>query len=346
MERLEESLRDFRSQLPRIAWGDDTAAETFRRLSDQRAKIEADLRRVMSRTERRGRAEGGDPMLDVTDMPADVHSSDVEAYLSAREVARAVDAPGVTEYWKSAPYLLSFMDRYRLAERVRNAVKEEPNGEVAGFIPSNTGLQLRHNLVKRRRRVPGGNGRMRALLQDMSDNHFKHLLWLPPSMPTHALGTDFERARAATKRLVFSSWAMVPRAMAVIGSYDAERRYVPDRERAARYESRLLPVRRDSYSLFALVAPSHTLAEVGDSLRYEQVDARGLLRAIEERLRPRIDVLTRAAPTEGSPQEIWYAVAPLLLDQESGGNMLQWLRGPTGDIERRYHTRASAWQPA
>ena len=32
--------------------------------------------------------------------------------------------------------------------------------------------------------------------------------------------------------------------------------------------ARLLPVRRDSYSLFALMAPSQTLAEAGDPLRY------------------------------------------------------------------------------
>ena len=34
--------------------------------------------------------------------------NDVEAYLGARDIATTVDAPGVTEYWKSAPYLLSF----------------------------------------------------------------------------------------------------------------------------------------------------------------------------------------------------------------------------------------------
>ena len=42
---------------------------------------------------------------------ADLDVNDVEAYLGAREIATVLDAPGVTEYWKSAPYLLSFMDR-------------------------------------------------------------------------------------------------------------------------------------------------------------------------------------------------------------------------------------------
>ena len=61
MEPLEESLREFRSQLPLVALGGETGAGARERLSDHRTKIQAELRRVMSRTERRGRAGGGDP---------------------------------------------------------------------------------------------------------------------------------------------------------------------------------------------------------------------------------------------------------------------------------------------
>ena len=89
---------------------------------------------------------------------------------------------------------------------------------------------------------------MRAFLRDLANSRLHSLLWLPPSLPAHRLGRDFERAMNATKRLVFSSWAMVPRAVAVMASYDAERRYVRERERADRYRAGLLPVRRDAYS--------------------------------------------------------------------------------------------------
>ena len=157
-------------------------------------------------------------------------------------------------------------------------MEQEPRGEIAKLILDNPRLQLRRKRVERRRPVPGGNGRMRALLRDLADSRLHRLLWLPPSLPAHTLGRDFERARTATKRLVFSSWAMVPRAVAVMASYDAERRHVRDRARAARYEARLLPVRRDAYSLFALMTPSQTLAEAGDPLRYTKPNARGLSR--------------------------------------------------------------------
>ena len=279
VELLEESLREFRSELPLVASVGESGSVATARLSHHRTKIQAELRRVLSRTERRGRAGGGDPMLHASEMKADLEVSDVEAYLGARDIAKTADAPGVTEYWKSAPYLLSFMDRYCLSDRVRSAVEREPKGDIARLIRDNPKLQLRRSRVEQRRSIPGGNGRMRALLRDLANSRLNRLLWLPPSLPEHQLGRDFERARNATKRLVFSSWAMVPRAVAVMASYDAERRYVRERSRAVRYQTRLLPVRRDAHSLFALMAPSRTLAEAGDPLRYANPSPRRLLGA-------------------------------------------------------------------
>ena len=341
---LKESLREFRSRLPLVASGGETGTEARKQLSNDRTKIEAQLRRVMSRTERRGRAGGGDPMLRVSAMPADLNANDVEAYLGARDIATSVDAPGVTEYWKSAPYLLSFMDRYRLSDRVRAAVEKEPNGDIAKLIRGNPRLQIRRNLVEQRRSIPGGNGRMRSLLRDLANSGLHRLLWLPPSLPPHTLGRDFKRARTATKRLVFSSWAMVPRAVAVMASYDAERRYIRERARADRYEARLLPIRRDAYSLFALMAPSQTLAEAGDPLRYAKTNAKRLLREIEEVLRPKVAELARNAPTEGRPQDVWYAVAPLLLDRESRVSTVEWLRGPSSVVQTPGGGESRVWE--
>ena len=346
VEPLEHALRGFRSELPLAAAGGDLGAGAIGRLSDHRIRIQSALRRVMARTERRGRAAGGDPMLAVTEMALDLQVDDVEAYLEAREIAAVVDAPGVMEYWKSTPYLLSFMDRYQLSERVRAAAEAEPNGAAAQLIRHSSGLQLQHEVAAQRGSVVGGNGRMRAFLRDLADSHLQGVLWLPPSLPTHTLGHQFERARTATKRLVFSSWAMVPRAIAVMASYDAERRYIPEPARAARYEGQLLNVTGTAYSLFALVVPSATLADAGDPLRYPRGDAGDLFHVIEDRLRPAVAELTRNAPTQGPPQEIWYAAAPLLLDSSSGSPM-DWLRdrssapstsGVTDDAE------PTAWQ--
>ena len=328
VESLEESLREFRSALPYAAGDGVIDTEETLRLAEHRDRIRSTLLRVMSRTERRGRESGGDPMLAASEMAADLTVDDVQSYLEAREVAAAVDAPGVMEYWKSTPYLLSFMERYRMSERLRARVESDPDGAVAQLVRRTSGLQVERREVEDRRPVAGGNGRMRALLRDLSDSNLYDLLWLPPSLPEYALGRQFELARSTTKRLVFSSWAMVPRAVAVMASYDAERRYIPDSARAARYQGQLLDVTSGSYSIFALLVPSAALADAGDSLQYPGVkDASDLLRSIQERLRPEVERLTRNAPTEGQHQDIWYAVAPLLLDRQSPGAMT-WLHGP------------------
>ena len=219
------------------------------------------------------------------------------------------------------------MDSYRLSDRLQSAVETDSNGAVAELVRSGVGLQVERRSLEGRREVGGGNGLMRALLAGLEDSHLYELLWLPPSLPLYALGSDFERARSATKRLVFSSWTMVPRAIAAMASYSAERRYVPDADRARRYEARLLGVADNSYSLFSLLTPSAILADAGDPLRHPSHDIAGLLSAVREQLRPSVEELTRDAPAEGPPQDIWYAVVPLMLDRQSADS-LHWLHGP------------------
>ena len=339
---LDELLRNFRLQFPAAATGHQDDHNIYR-LRQLRSKIESRLRRVMARTERRGREDGGDPMLKVEEMPATLDVADVEAFLDVRELARLVDAPAVTEYWKSSPYLLSFMDRYRLTQRLHEAIETKPDGAVAGLVGNSPKLQIPRDRVRNRGHVDGGNGRMRALLDHIEQSGLHGTLWLPPSLPSHELGCDFERARSTTKSLVFSSWAMAPRAIAIMASYDAERRYITDQNRAERFDGRLLAVTESAHSLFALVTPSHTLARFGDALRHRARNPRDLLRAIAEMLRPAVAGITADAPQEGAYQTIWYAAAPLLLDQ-STDHPLDWVTGPLnqggGDGDER---ESSAW---
>ena len=77
-------------------------------------------------------------MLAISETAADLHAGDIGDYLSARNLAAELDAPGVMEYWKSTPYMLSFMDRYRLSDRLRNAAQEGQNGDVARIVGSSS----------------------------------------------------------------------------------------------------------------------------------------------------------------------------------------------------------------
>ena len=162
VEPLEEALRQFRAELPRVTGTGHLGVNAANRLSGHRDRIQEQLGRVMSRTERRSGDMVGDPMLVTKELPVELATDDIESYLSARDIAAATDAPGIMEYWKSTPYLLSFMEQYRLADRVRQAVGNAPLGEVAQTIKSGAGLQLPRHSTAERSEVGGGNGRMRG----------------------------------------------------------------------------------------------------------------------------------------------------------------------------------------
>ena len=323
---LESQLGRFRQMLPAaIASGRDS--EEMNHLIDLRRQIQARLQKVIARTERRGRQSGGDPMLEIVAMPAELSATDVRAFLEGRKLARMLGAPAVTEYWKSAPYLLSFMDRYRLTQSLAEQIDDGNRQAALAEATTGDGLQIPRDQILNRAVVDGGNGRMRALLGSLSESGLHKTLWLPPSLPSYPLGEAFEKARPATKFLMFSSWRMAPRAVAVMASYDAERRYIPEPLPAAGFVGNRLAVTESANSLFALVTPSHSLAEVGDSLRHRPKDATALVEAAAKEIGPRVAELTENAPSEGQPQEIWYAVAPLLLDGASPDSV-DWMVGP------------------
>ena len=337
-ERMEDQLRRFRLRLPALA-GDDFDS-TVGQLRDLRKGIEARLRKVMTRTERRACAGGSDPMLEIVPTPATLNTADVESYLSAHALANAVTAPAVMEYWKSAPYLLTFMGQYRLAQKVRAQVSAEPRGPVATILKAGPDLQIPRSRVRARRRLKPGNARMRALFELIKESGLQRTLWLPPSLPSYRLGREFERARTSSKLLVFSSWEMAPRAISTMASYDAERHYIRNRKDAESFKSDRLAIKATAYSLLTLVAPSHTLADAGDSLRHRARNASELLRETAKRLRPRVEALIASASRDGPRQAtLWYAVAPLLLDRATGTD-LDWIEGPPPTSGAR---RSSAW---
>ena len=99
------------------------------------APARAELRKVMIRTERLGATEDRNGMLE--EMPAAscrLETEDLKTYLSLQRIARALDQPDTLEYWKAAPYLLSFMDEYDFKEEVTEGPRI--GGEDAAALPS------------------------------------------------------------------------------------------------------------------------------------------------------------------------------------------------------------------
>lgn len=239
-----------------------------------RARLRRQLTGLMCRTERpplgEGNGRGGehdDGMLEeVAAAAAPVTESDLVAFASLRSLAGAVDAPLALDYWKSTPYFVNFGDGYKLGDKLREALKEPI--EVDRLRPHLRRTQhLDDAAVVQHAQIDPGNARMRRLVDETIGAGWWQLLWVPPSLPYHEPGGPFAepRLRSMTKRLVFSSWASTPTAIAALLSHEASRRLAPSREELTSTRPRLAwrvargkPAAMTTLSLFW---PSPTLAQ-------------------------------------------------------------------------------------
>jgi len=345
--RLEELFKAYRREVLRLK------DEDFERLRLLKAEIEAELRKVMSRTERLAVTEDRDGMLtQVAARDVQLDPNDLDVYLSLQEVARMLECGDIVELWKSAPYLLNFMEDYELKAAFKAAIDEpERRQKVADLIATRPLGLLPWNDIRQYERVDPANARLRALVTETLGAGAWQLLWLPPSLPYYQLGVPFasEAVARMTKRLVFSSWRVVPRVISTLLSYEAERQMLRSSETTpentpearARRTALLRFTRSDGrltgMPVLGLLYPSTTLAR--------DVDPLALALGLSQNGLPSIDVLLaraqerigellaklRVAPTASSSQEdeSWYWAAPVLLDLHADEPATRaWLDSP------------------
>jgi hypothetical protein len=301
------ALRSLQSDVPDM--------ERVRAARDEAATL---LGRVMCRTERLAATADRNGMLafDPSDrIRPSLETSDLEQFRELDRVAETLRSHDVVEYWKSAPFPLNFMDGYQLAQDFEQALA---TGAVA---PITHGLDAEgvHHL----RKIDLGNARLRGLVDRLDKERAWSLLWLPPSLPYYTAGRPFDQAGITTKRLIFSAWTVVPKAIAALTSYEAERHLFAGEGK--RPEGNALQWRPGGpMTEAALSMPSITLAELGDPLALARdaggadgpVERRAVLTQVARRVRSALKSL-RAPDVRSGPQDAkWYVVAPLLLDEQ------------------------------
>ncbi len=306
--------------------------------------IGTELSSVMARTERLAATPDRDGMLHEPDTPVEVKPLDLRAYRRLGNLAEAVDHHEPTEYWKSAPYLVNFMERYKLKEAVVQSAGDGRFKDGEGLSPG-PGL-LNWDDVEAYEDVDPQNGRLRWLLSDLDRHRAFELLWIPPSMRYYDTGSVYETPEAAsfTKRLIFSGWRVVPKVVSSLVSFEAERRAFAGRnhdytadyrrrggqrltfrtsERTAgqlRHGESARVRRAAGMTTFLLIWPSPSLAELGDprplvSGAYRPVSE--MLADVAGRISDAIEPLVQSAPTDGAVDQRWYWAAPLHLDREA-----------------------------
>lgn len=122
--------------------------------------IGTELSAVMARTERLAATPDRDGMLLEPDTPVEVKPLDLRAYRRLGNLAEAVDHHEPTEYWKSAPYLVNFMERYKLKEAIVQSAADGRFTDGGGLDPG-PGL-LNWDDVEAYEDVDPQNGRLGA----------------------------------------------------------------------------------------------------------------------------------------------------------------------------------------
>ena len=177
----------------------------------------------MVRTERVGATERRDAMLSEPLVKTEFRSADLKQAILVDSVSQNLAGPDSIEYWKSSPYLLNLMKDYQL-KRALFAKPERPSQELLDVLGKGAGQLLRRNQFEHYRELEPANARLRALLKDTVEAGQWQLLWVPPSLPYWQPEGAYADQASMTKALVFSSWQVVPDAIASLCSYEAERR--------------------------------------------------------------------------------------------------------------------------
>ena len=320
-----------------------TSADSLERAEQICGEIQSQLNGVMARTERLAATPDRDGMLRESEAQVAVKPHDLRAYLRLGSLAEAVEHREPTDYWKSAPYLVNFMERYKLKEAIVKAAADDRFSDGAGLEPG-PGL-LRWDDVEAYGRIDPQNGRLRWLLDDLASHRAFELLWIPPSLRYYDTGSVYESPEAAgfTKRLIFSGWTVVPKVVSALVSFEAERRAFAGRDHAytadyrrrgghrltfgtsERTTDRARPGeapgdrRAAAMSTFLLIWPSPILAELGDPRALAPGPRRHVsevLAEVKRRIAEAVEPLARSAEAAGAIDRRWYWAAPLFLDQE------------------------------
>jgi hypothetical protein len=303
---------------------------------DARDRAQKILRSVMTRMERVANTTDRDALVVEPNVEVRVRREDVHQAVLAEQVSRVLGAGDSVEYWKSAPYLLSFMRNYQLSELLRDAPRKEAR-EVAALLEKSKEHLLRKTTIDSYAEVPFANGRLRALAKDTLDRGLWKLLWMPPSLRYIEPEGAWAEVGDATKALVFSGWNVVPDAIAGLLSYEAERRMVGGNPTHHYHDERtpLLTFRLDKRRPAGMTSvllhyPCALLAEHCDPLRLALEIGEGKpvpLSALRERIVEKVKRLLgglRTGPTETADTR-WYWAAPVLLDLRYHG-IAGWMR--------------------
>lgn len=313
---LRVALRDYRIELLSAASG------AQHDITSARDRLQALLLRVMCRRERVGSTDDRNSMVQETTPCTRLAAGDVGKYLAIEKLREHLDGSDLVELWKSAPYLLNFAKNY---EFKRSFLENTQNAPLRTAYAIQATAHLNPDDIDGFSSLQPDNGRLRLLAEQTLDKDQWRMLWLPPSLPYWPLGGPWANNPHFTKKLLFSSWNVVPDAISALLSYEVERRSAGGAEGTdgVLYHSKRSPLLRfaapdgkaASMTTLALQLPCLRLAAIHPlALGLEEAD--DVRAAMRGKIEPLLTSLTPLVRSEVA-DPAWYWAALLLLDEDS-----------------------------
>lgn len=333
-KKFEEKLKHFRNALFSIR------SHEFELLKTIKKDIENDLRKIMIRTERLAHTVDRNGMVkEISKAYCRIFSRDLEDFSILDRLSQEVGTCDIVEYWKSAPYLLNFMDNYEFKRKFRKEIgQDQANLNIAKIVRQNLDKTLRWETISSFKEVVPANPKLRSLIENSLDKGSWKLLWVPSSLPYYKPFDAYQdrELQKYTKSLIFSCWQIVPKAISMICSYEAERRMVTA-YKGARLDYREERKGRKPLLLFArkeerltgmanlsLLYPCVALAAMIDPLEISLKIASGsnppsygrVRAVVRNRIKELLDEAVSFPKKRGGPvDERWYWASLALLDR-------------------------------
>ncbi len=342
MENFRTVWRDYSVKLKEMKIG-DTAILAAKNAAEN------EMYKTVCRTERLSENKSADIIDDKdVDITLEVLEQDIKSYIQAQklldEIGENYHIP--VDYVKSSPYILSFMRDYQLKRNIENYFRKHSDEHELRKIKKDT-LWINRKKINNYEKIPSNNARLERVMKIVFQQGAEKLLWIPPSKPYYEMQGVFRDSALFSKTIIFSSWEMVPRMLASLISYEAERNTVGKLakdydESNVRYfyrdnedeEKKRYPSARMNFSvrngipasmtLFCLLYPSQFLAGCYNPVQCMNDDL--CIREIQRNIRGKITEKLADFPVQknGNYDKRWYYIAPLLMDGEEYAS--EWIK--------------------
>ena len=214
---FKEVWSDYSHSLRELSTGDISI------LAMKKNKAQDAMYACMCRTERNSVMDSGDYIDDHTkNNHLFIGEGDILAYLDIQRVLGETDMriSLPIDYIKSSPYILSFMQNYEAKKKLTEYFRKHQ--DKIDILHSKW-LWLNKKAINKYKPLPPVNARFERLKSEAVDAKSALLLWVPPTKPYYTSQGVFKGVQSFSKVLVFSAWEMVPRMIASLLSYEAER---------------------------------------------------------------------------------------------------------------------------